>query len=78
MSVRAHRKGLGIIPYVKKIDTLAGEFPCNTNNLYMTYNGQFDEIDYKEVRRGIIILGGGCYRIGSSVEFDWCSVEFIN
>lgn len=77
IEVRKHRKNLGIIPYVKKIDTLAGEFPCETNNLYITYNAHSDEIDFSKTKRGIIILGGGCYRIGSSVEFDWCTVEFI-
>jgi len=77
LQVREYRKSKGIIPYVKKIDTLAGEFPCDTNNLYLTYNAHFDEVNFKEVKKGIVILGGGCYRIGSSVEFDWCSVEFI-
>lgn len=77
IEVRNLRKSMGIIPYVKRIDTLAGEFPCDTNNLYLTYNANFDEIDFAKIKKGIIILGGGCYRIGSSVEFDWCSVEFI-
>jgi len=77
VEIRNYRKSLGIIPYVKKIDTLAGEFPCETNNLYLTYNAHFDEVDFEKIKKGIIILGGGCYRIGSSVEFDWCSVEFI-
>jgi carbamoyl-phosphate synthase large subunit/carbamoyl-phosphate synthase small subunit len=78
IKVRHYRKNLGIIPCTKKIDTLGGEFPCVSNNLYMTYNGNKDEIDYEnQVQPGVIVVGSGCYRIGSSVEFDWCGVELI-
>jgi carbamoyl-phosphate synthase large subunit/carbamoyl-phosphate synthase small subunit len=78
MHVREHRKKLNIIPSVKKIDTLGGEFPCVSNNLYLTYNGFKDEIDYEnQSQKGVIVVGSGCYRIGSSVEFDWCGVELI-
>jgi carbamoyl-phosphate synthase large subunit len=78
IEVRNYRKQLGIIPCTKKIDTLGGEFPCVSNNLYMTYNGNKDEIDYaNQAASGVIVVGSGCYRIGSSVEFDWCGVELI-
>jgi len=77
IEVRHVRKNLGIIPVTKKIDTLGGEFPCVSNNLYMTYNGNKDEIDYESQKPGVIVVGSGCYRIGSSVEFDWCGVELI-
>ncbi len=72
-AVRAARKKLGIIPKVKQIDTLAGEWPAQTNYLYMTYWGE-DDIDFGEKKK-VIVLGSGCYRIGSSVEFDWCCVN---
>ena len=75
--VRAHRIKNSIVPYVKKIDTLGGEFPCISNNLYLSYNASSDEIEYKEIEKGVIVVGSGCYRIGSSVEFDWCGVELI-
>ncbi len=72
--VRNYRKELGVIPSVKQIDTMAAEFPAQTNYLYMTYNGFFDDIEVGEDKQ-IIVLGGGAYRIGSSVEFDWCCVN---
>jgi len=75
LEVRAARKGMGILPVVKQIDTMAGESPAKTNYLYMTYNG--DESDVKFNDPGVMVLGSGCYRIGSSVEFDWCSVSAI-
>ena len=71
--VRARRKGLGITPYVKKIDTLAAEFPAETNYLYTTYNATSHDVSFDD--HGIVILGSGVYRIGSSVEFDWCAVN---
>jgi len=77
ISVRQFRIKNHIIPFVKKIDTLAGEFPCVSNNLYMSYNAGFDEIEYENIEKGVIVCGSGCYRIGSSVEFDWCGVELI-
>ncbi|MBV9229250.1 MAG: carbamoyl-phosphate synthase large subunit, partial [Chloroflexi bacterium] len=74
--IRALRKQLGITPYVFQIDTLAGEFPSDTNYLYMTYNAQHHDVEpYNE--EGVIILGSGPYRIGSSVEFDWTSVSTV-
>lgn len=73
--VRNHRKALGIIPYVKRIDTLASEFPAATNYLYTTYNASTHDVDFEE--RGVLVLGSGVYRIGSSVEFDWCGVSCI-
>ena len=78
IEVRNVRKQFNIIPYVKKIDTLGGEFPCVSNNLYLSYNATKDEIDYLNGNpKGVIVVGSGCYRIGSSVEFDWCGVELI-
>lgn len=74
--VRRRRKKLGIIPYVKQIDTLAAEYPAKTNYLYLTYNGCEDDLDFKE-KNQVIVLGGGAYRIGSSVEFDWCCVNSV-
>lgn len=71
--VRARRKGFGIRPFVKKIDTLAAEFPANTNYLYTTYNATSHDVTFDD--HGIVILGSGVYRIGSSVEFDWCAVN---
>ena len=70
--VRAHRKSLGITPYVKRIDTLAAEYPAHTNYLYTTYNATEHDVDFNE--HGTMVLGSGVYRIGSSVEFDWCAV----
>lgn len=78
IQVRSQRKKMNIIPYTKKIDTLGGEFPCVSNNLYLSYLANKDEIDYKHQKQGVIVVGSGCYRIGSSVEFDWCGVELIN
>ncbi|KAH9485484.1 Carbamoyl-phosphate synthase arginine-specific large chain [Psilocybe cubensis] len=70
--VRAHRKSLGITPFVKRIDTLAAEYPAHTNYLYTTYNASEHDVDFEE--HGTMVLGSGVYRIGSSVEFDWCAV----
>ncbi|RCK66140.1 Carbamoyl-phosphate synthase arginine-specific large chain [Candida viswanathii] len=73
LEVRRVRKEFGIVPFVKKIDTLAAEFPANTNYLYTTYNATSSDIDFKD--NGTMVLGSGVYRIGSSVEFDWCAVS---
>lgn len=78
LSVRRHRKSNGIVPYVKQIDTLAAEYPAVTNYLYLTYSGMEHDIWYENDKRSVIVLGSGAYRIGSSVEFDWCSVNAIN
>ena len=75
--VRDYRKSLGIVPVVKQIDTLAAEFPANTNYLYLTYNGTVNDIEYEHDKNSSIVLGSGAYRIGSSVEFDWCSVTCL-
>ncbi len=72
--VRTLRKSMGIVPVVKQIDTLAAEWPAATNYLYLTYNGESNDIEFYRKRK-IIVLGSGCYRIGSSVEFDWCCVN---
>lgn len=77
IKVRKYRKALGVLPVVKQIDTLAAEFPAKTNYLYLTYNGCVSDIDYEQDGRSIIVLGSGAYRIGSSVEFDWCSVNAL-
>jgi carbamoyl-phosphate synthase large subunit len=77
LDVRARRRELGILPVVKQIDTLAAEYPAATNYLYLTYNGTENDVDYKGDRRSIVVLGSGAYRIGSSVEFDWCSVNAL-
>jgi carbamoyl-phosphate synthase large subunit len=77
LKVRTFRKSHGIIPYVKQIDTLAGEYPALTNYLYLTYNGQEHDIEFYDDDQSVIVLGSGAYRIGSSVEFDWCSVNAI-
>jgi carbamoyl-phosphate synthase/aspartate carbamoyltransferase/dihydroorotase len=69
------RGEVGMKPVVKQIDTVAGEFPCFTNYLYLTYNGEFSDVEFNE--NGVIVLGSGVYRIGSSVEFDWCAVNCI-
>lgn len=74
LRVRKQREKLGIIPYVKQIDTLAAEYPAKTNYLYLTYNGCKDDLDFKD-KKQVIVLGGGVYKIGSSVEFDWCCVS---
>jgi carbamoyl-phosphate synthase large subunit len=76
LTVRNRRKELGIIPYVKQIDTLAAEYPAKTNYLYLTYHGEEDDLDFKE-KEQVIVLGGGPYRVGSSVEFDWCCVNSV-
>lgn len=78
MKVRSYRKSLGIVPYIKQIDTLAAEYPAVTNYLYMTYSGSEHDIQCETDKKSIIVLGSGAYRIGSSVEFDWCSVNAIN
>lgn len=74
--IREYRKKLGIIPYVKQIDTLAAEYPAKTNYLYLTYNACKDDLAFKE-KKQVVVLGGGAYRIGSSVEFDWCCVNCV-
>lgn len=78
LEVRAQRKAYGILPVVKQIDTLAAEYPAQTNYLYMTYSGISNDIEYENDDRSIIVLGSGAYRIGSSVEFDWCGVQALN
>ncbi len=78
LKVRAFRKARGIIPFVKQIDTLAGEYPAQTNYLYLTHNGSEHDIDFYNDHQSVVVLGSGAYRIGSSVEFDWCSVNAIN
>lgn len=75
--VRCYRKSLGVTPVVKQIDTLAAEYPAMTNYLYLTYNGSENDVKYLHDHRSIIVLGSGAYRIGSSVEFDWCSVNAL-
>lgn len=77
LKVRAYRKERGILPVVKQIDTLAGEYPAMTNYLYITYNGTENDIEFTHDDRSVIVLGSGAYRIGSSVEFDWCSVNAV-
>lgn len=77
LAVRALRKSLGIVPVVKQIDTLAAEYPAMTNYLYLTYNGRENDVKYTGDHRSIVVLGSGAYRIGSSVEFDWCSVNAL-
>ena len=76
--IRDLRKKMGIIPVVKQIDTLAAEYPAQTNYLYITYNGVTNDVKYLGDRKSIIVLGSGAYRIGSSVEFDWCGVQALN
>ncbi|DBA02545.1 TPA: hypothetical protein N0F65_011017 [Lagenidium giganteum] len=75
--VRAKRKSLGVEPAVKQIDTLAAEYPAQTNYLYMTYNGDEHDVPAQTPNKGVMVLGSGAYRIGSSVEFDWCAVSCI-
>ena len=77
LEVRARRLRLGISPVVKQIDTLAAEYPAQTNYLYLTYNGTENDVRYRHDGRSVIVLGSGAYRIGSSVEFDWCSVNAL-
>ena len=76
--VRNRRKNCGILPVVKQIDTLAAEYPAQTNYLYVTYAGVKSDITFENDKRSIIVLGSGAYRIGSSVEFDWCGVQALN
>ena len=78
LKVRAHRKALDILPVVKQIDTLAAEYPAQTNYLYLTYSGTEDDVEYAGDNRSVIVLGSGAYRIGSSVEFDWCGVQALD
>ncbi len=78
LKVRLFRKKTGIIPFVKQIDTLAGEYPAQTNYLYITYNGSEHDVDFQHDNKSVIVLGSGAYRIGSSVEFDWCSVNAVS
>ena len=75
--VRARRKQAGIVPYVKQIDTLAAEYPAQTNYLYLSYSACSHDINYERDNRSVIVLGSGAYRIGSSVEFDWCGVQAL-
>jgi carbamoyl-phosphate synthase large subunit len=77
LRVREHRKKAGVLPVVKQIDTLAAEFPAQTNYFYLTYHGTENDPIRKEGRESVIVLGSGAYRIGSSVEFDWCSVNAV-
>ena len=76
--VRSRRKNYGILPVVKQIDTLAAEYPAQTNYLYVTYAGVKSDITFENDKRSIVVLGSGAYRIGSSVEFDWCGVQALN
>ena len=78
IAMRNYRKSLGILPVVKQIDTLAGEFPAQTNYLYLTYSGITNDVHYRGDKQSIIVLGSGAYRIGSSVEFDWCGVQALH
>ena len=78
LAVRNKRKSLGIVPFVKQIDTLGGEYQAQANYLYMTYNGSAHDIPFFDDKKSIIVIGSGAYRIGSSVEFDWCGVQALN
>lgn len=78
LKIREYRKTRGITPVIKQIDTLAAEYPAQTNYLYVTYNGTTNDIDFPKDDKSVIVLGSGAYRIGSSVEFDWCGVNAIN
>ncbi len=78
LAVRRLRKNYGILPVVKQIDTLAAEYPAQTNYLYVTYSGVESDVTFVNDKRSIIVLGSGAYRIGSSVEFDWCGVQALN
>ena len=78
LEVRKFRKEKGIIPVVKQIDTFAAEYPAHTNYLYLTYNGTANDVHYLGDHRSVVVLGSGAYRIGSSVEFDWCGVNALN
>ena len=76
--IRKHRKEAGILPVVKQIDTLAAEYPAQTKYLYLTYSGVANDVRYLGDHKSIVVLGSGAYRIGSSVEFDWCGVQALN
>lgn len=78
LHIRSFRKESGILPYVKQIDTLAAEYPAVTNYLYLTYNASENDIVFEKDGRSVVVLGSGAYRIGSSVEFDWCSVNALD
>ncbi|MDR2498000.1 MAG: carbamoyl-phosphate synthase (glutamine-hydrolyzing) large subunit [Tannerellaceae bacterium] len=78
LNLRIERKRRGIVPSVKQIDTLAAEYPAQTNYLYLTYGGSDKDVRYLGDHRSIVVLGSGAYRIGSSVEFDWCGVQALN
>ena len=78
LEIRNHRKSVGIVPVVKQIDTLAAEYPAQTNYLYLTYSGVANDVHYLGDHKSIVVLGSGAYRIGSSVEFDWCGVQALN
>lgn len=78
LAVRARRKQAGVLPVVKQIDTLAAEYPAQTNYLYLTYSGVAHDIHFENDKRSVVVLGSGAYRIGSSVEFDWCGVQALN
>ncbi len=78
VKVRKHRIAKGIKPFVKQIDTLAAEYPAHTNYLYLTYSGIEHDIEFQNDKNSVIVLGSGAYRIGSSVEFDWCGVNALN
>ncbi len=78
LAIRSLRKSYGITPVVKQIDTLAAEYPAQTNYLYVTYAGINHDIKYENDKKSIVVLGSGAYRIGSSVEFDWCGVQALN
>ncbi len=78
MAIRQRRKQAGIVPVVKQIDTLAAEYPAQTNYLYLTYSGVAHDIPFENDKRSVVVLGSGAYRIGSSVEFDWCGVQALN
>jgi len=77
LKVRNFRKSIGIIPYVKQIDTLSAEYPAQTNYLYLTYNGTEHDLDFQDQKKSVVVLGSGAYRIGSSVEFDWSGVNAL-
>ena len=78
LAVRQYRKSIGVVPVVKQIDTLAAEYPALTNYLYLTYIGTANDVRYLGDRKSIVVLGSGAYRIGSSVEFDWCGVQALH
>ena len=78
LEIRNHRKSVGIVPVVKQIDTLAAEYPAQTNYLYLTYSGVANDVHYLGDHKSIVVLGSGAYRIGSSVVFDWCGVQALN